>query len=120
MKNNLKETIVGAVLLVLAVLLLNPLNFWMPDMMLVGMLGLTLGAFALFAGFVLREKVQDERELAHRMLAGRVAFLVGSALLTLGIVVQATRHEVDPWLVIALVAMVLSKLVVRIYSDSKM
>ena len=120
MKNNLKETIVGAVLLALAVLLLNPFNFWMPDMMVMGMLGVMLAAFALFASFVLREKVGDEREAVHRMLAGRVAFLIGSAFLTLGIVVQATTHEVDKWLVGALVAMVLSKIATRIYTDTRM
>jgi len=120
MKNNLKETIVGTVLLALAVLLLNPLHFWMPDMMVMAMLGVMLAVFALFASFVLREKVEDEREAVHRMLSGRVAFLTGSALLTLGIVVQATTHEVDEWLVIALVAMVLSKIATRIYTDSRM
>lgn len=84
------------------------------------MLGLTLAVFAVFAIFILREKVQDEREALHRMLAGRVAFLTGSALLTIGIVVQSLQDAVDVWLVIVLVAMVLSKLATRLYSDSRL
>ena len=121
MKNNLHvEALTSIALVGLAVLLLNPFHFWMPDMMLMAMLALTLVVFALFAIFILREKIQDERDTVHRMLSGRVAFLVGSALLTIGIVVQGMQHAVDVWLVVVLVAMVLSKLIARIYSDSRM
>jgi len=120
MKNNVtKEIAVSGVLIVLTVLLLNPFHFWMPEMMVMLMLALTFIVFALFAIFVLNEKAQDERELAHRMHSGRVAFLVGSALLTLGVIVQALHHAVDPWLVVALVVMILSKIIARIYGESQ-
>ena len=118
MKNNLiKEIIISLILIVLTVLLLNPFHFWMPEMVVMFMLVLTLVVFAIFALFVLHERAEDEREVAHRMLSGRVAFLVGSALLTLGIIVEGLGHRVDAWLVITLVAMVLSKIVSRIYGD---
>jgi len=121
MKNNLKiEVVISLVLVVLAVLLLNPFHFWMPNMIHMVMLALTLVVFAFFAIFILREKVQDERDTAHRMLSGRVAFLTGSALLTIGIVVQSLKGTVDVWLVVVLVAMVLSKIVTRIYSDNRL
>ena len=121
MKDNFsKEIAISLILIVLTILLLNPFNFWMPEMVVMIMLALTFVAFAAFAIFVLQEKVQDEREVAHRMLSGRIAFLVGSALLTIGIIVQALSHSVDAWLVITLVAMVLSKIVSRIYGDSKL
>jgi hypothetical protein len=120
MENNFaKEIAVSSVLIVLAVLLLNPFHFWMPEMMVTALLLLLFIVFALFAAFVLREKAQDEREIAHRMLSGRAAFLVGSALLTLGIIVQSTNHAVDSWLVVTLVAMIVSKIVARIYGDSR-
>jgi hypothetical protein len=120
MKNNFtKEIIVSSILIVLTVLLLNPFHFWMPEMMVMLVLALTFIIFAFFAIFVLREKTQDEREIAHRMLSGRVAFLVGSAFLTLGVIVQSLNHSVDAWLVITLVAMILSKIIVRIYGDSR-
>ncbi len=121
MKNNLKiEGVISLVLVILTVLLLNPLHFWMPNMMHMVMLTLTLVIFALFAIFILREKVQDERDAVHRMLSGRVAFLTGSTLLTIGIVVQSLEDKVDTWLVVVLVAMILSKLVTRIYSDNRL
>ena len=120
MKNNfVKEVTIALILIVLTILLLNPFHFWMPEMMVMVMLVLTFVVFALYAIFIMQEKAQDEREIAHRMLSGRVAFLTGSTLLTVGILVQALSHSVDAWLVITLVAMVLSKIVARIYGDSK-
>lgn len=121
MKNNFNiEMISTAVLIALTILLLNPFDFWMPDMLLMATLTFTLVTFAAFATFILRESMGDEREVLHRMLAGRVAFLTGSAVLTIGIVFQALSHSVDVWLVITLVVMVLSKLIVRVYSDKKL
>jgi len=121
MKNNLKIEIgISSILIILTTLLLNPFHFWMPNMMHMLTLGITLVVFAFFAIFILREKVHDERETLHRMLSGRVAFLTGSTLLTIAIVVQSIQDDVDEWLVIVLVAMVLSKLLTRIYSDKRL
>ena len=117
MKNNIIETLVTVALVVLAVLLLNPFHFWMPDMMVMGLLACTLGLFGMFATFILRERVIDERDAAHRTLAGRNAFLVGTGVLTLAIVVQGYTHSVDPWLVVALTAMILVKIGTRFWSD---
>lgn len=119
MKNKtvIKEIVVPLALIVLAVLLLNPFHFWMPDMMVMSMLAITLVVFGIFASFVLGEKVADERDGAHRTLAGRNAFLTGSTVLMLGIVTEAYAHSVDPWLVIALIAMTVVKIATRIWSD---
>lgn len=120
MKNNLKESIVTLSLVVLAILLLNPFHFWMPDMMVICLLAITLALFGVFASFVLRETVVDEREGQHRTLAGRNAFLAGSGVITLGVVVQGYTHTVDPWLVIALVVMIVVKIGTRIWSDKNL
>lgn len=120
MKNNLKEIIVTVCLVGLAILLLNPLHFWMPDMMVMFILAIILGLFAFFASFVLRENTFDEREEGHRALAGRNAFLVGAGLLTLGIVFQGYAHAVDPWLVFTLIAMIVAKIATRIWSDKNL
>jgi len=117
MKNNLLETFVTICLIVLALLLLNPFHFWMPDMMVMCMLAATLGLFAVFASFILRETVIDEREDQHRTLAGRNAFLAGAGVLTLAIVIQGYTHIVDPWLVVTLIVMIVVKIGTRIWSD---
>ncbi|MEK7579283.1 MAG: hypothetical protein AAB460_02000 [Patescibacteria group bacterium] len=120
MRNNLLETLVTACLIALAILLLNPFQFWMPDVVVICLLAVTLGLFGIFASFILRERVADEREGLHRTLAGRNAFLAGSGVLTLAIVVQGYTHSVDPWLVIALVAMIIVKILTRIWSDKNL
>ena len=120
MKNNLKETIVTIGLIAIAILLLNPFHFWMPDMMVMCMLAITLALFGIFASFILRERSVDEREDQHKSLAGRNAFLAGSGILTLGIVVQGYTHTVDPWLVLTLIGMVAVKLITRHWSDKNL
>lgn len=119
MTKNLYEAIVALVLVVLAVLLLNPLHFWMPDMLVYSLLTAVVAVFALFAGFVVRERAADERDMQHRSLSGRVAFLVGAAIITLGIIEQSLMYTVDPWLVFALVGMILAKLISRMYADHR-
>lgn len=117
MKNNLKEIIVTVGIIVITILLLNPFNFWMPDMMVVGMLVAALVLFGVFASFILRERISDEREALHRTLSGRNAFLAGSAILMVGLVVQGYEHAVDPFLVVTLITMIVVKIGTRIWSD---
>jgi len=116
MKNNLLQEIsISVILIILLVLFLNPLGFWMPSTLLMMMvLGLVL-VFALFASFVWRENHRDEREGLHKMMAGRIAFLVGTALLTLGIIIQSFNHDLDPWLVFTLAGMIAAKVIGLIY-----
>lgn len=120
MKNNLKETIVTIVLIVIAILLLNPFQFWMPNMLVVCMLAIALVTFGVFASFILREKSIDEREEQHKSLAGRNAFLVGSGILMVGIMVQGYSYMVDPWLVLTLIGMIAAKLITRHWSDKNL
>ncbi len=120
MKNNLKETVVTVCLIAIAILLLNPFHFWMPDMMVMCMLAVALVLFGVFASFILREQTIDERDDVHKTLAGRNAFLAGSSVLMIGIVVQGYSHRVDPWLVIALIIMILVKIITRLWSDKNL
>lgn len=120
MKNNFKETLLTVILIVIAILLLNPFHFWMPNMMVIFMLAFALVIFGIFASFVLREKSVDERDDQHKSLAGRNAFLVGSGILMLGIVVQGYTHTVDAWLVLALIGMVITKIATRYWSDKNL
>ena len=120
MKNNIKETIITVCLIVIAILLLNPFHFWMPDMVVMAMLVVALVLFGIFASFILREKSFDEREDQHKTLAGRNAFLAGSGVLMIGIIIQGYTHSVDPWLVIGLIVMILVKIATRMWSDKNL
>lgn len=118
MKNNsFKEIVVASTLIVLVVLLLNPFHFYMPGMMVMTILALALVAFGFIASFILREQVGDERDSVHKTRAGRLAFLAGSGVTIIAILVQSQTHSVDPWIVLTLSVMVITKIASRVWSD---
>lgn len=107
----------AVVLVGLLTLLSEPFMLWMPAK---AQMTVLLGAAVLacvWAGFVLYEHTDDEREALHRMNAGRMAYLSGIAVLTVALVVQGFAHAIDPWISTALGVMVLVKLGSRFYSD---
>lgn len=114
------ETVSAIAILGIAVLFLNPGHLSMPEsmqsMLIVGL----IISFLTFSAYLFREKSSDEREAVHVLTAGRISYLVGVGTLILGIIFQALSHEIDPWLVMALCAMIFSKLLSRIYSHFKM
>jgi hypothetical protein len=114
------ETISAIAILGIAILFLNPGNLTMPDSMVSMLIVSLMVSFLTFAAYLLREKSSDEREAVHILTAGRISYLVGVGTLIVGIILQALKHEIDPWLVIALCAMVFSKLLSLIHSHFKM
>lgn len=120
MRNNfIQEIAISLILIILSVLFLNPFNFWMPTALLMMMVLGLIVVFVIFAGFIWRENSRDEREGFHRMMAGRFAFLAGAAILVIGIIAQSLRHTLDPWLVLVLGAMILTKIIGLIYGRMK-
>lgn len=114
------ETISAIVILGIALLFLNPGHLAMPDTLVSMLVVVLIISFLTFAAFLFREKSSDERESIHILTAGRISYLVGVGTLIIGIILQGLKHDIDPWLVIALCAMVFSKLLSRIYSSLKM
>lgn len=114
--NHLLEIISALVFSGIALLLLNPFGLWMPTMMHMSLLAIGVVAFGVFALLILREGQGDEREDLHRMRAGRVAFLTGSSILLVATIVQSFAHAVDPWIVAALLGMVVAKVGARVWS----
>ena len=106
----LKEIGLALILVILLVALLNPMGFLMSDMVLMTTVTCILVVFIVFAVFIWREQARDEREVLHRMLAGRVAFLSGSLTLIIGIIVQSFDHDIDFWLPTTLIVMTLAKI----------
>ena len=121
MKNNiLTEVFISLVLIILSILLLETFHYWMPDMATKVVIALTLVVFASVSAFLFKEHARDERELSQRMIAGRASFLVGSSILIVGIITQSLTSTVDPWLVFALIGMVFSKILMRLYADKRL
>jgi hypothetical protein len=111
----LKELAAALAFIVLSIALVNPFGVWMPDSAHMLVLALVVVAFGAFAVFVLHESPADEREETHRQEAGHIAYLVGAGLLLCGIVVETLAHMLDPWLVYALVGMILAKAAMHTY-----
>jgi len=105
--------IVGAILAFFLFALADLIPFWMPMMGEMMALLIVVVLLLLWVGFVLQEKPHDERELVLTMKSGRVAYLAGLGVLMVALIVQGLQHAIDPWIAVALSAMVLSKLFAR-------
>jgi hypothetical protein len=115
------ELAVGCGLLVLLSIIFNPWNIFMPGYVVMVLLIGAIVLYVVFAIFLWRENRGDEREAFHRLFADRIAYLAGSALLLIGIIVdELQRVPLDPWLVLALAIMVIAKVGGLIYSKMKL
>lgn len=119
MKNNFVEGVIAFVLIVFLIFLVNPLDVFMPSMMQTLVVCLAGLLFLLFAGFVWREQAEDEREELHRFLAARFAYLVGAGILMIAVLIQSLAHMLDPWIIVALVGMLIAKIAGRMYAKSR-
>jgi hypothetical protein len=99
-------TVSLAVIAVLA-LLIHP--YWMPMGVIVLCIALLAVSVFGLGIFIWRESPRDEREYAAVSQAGRSAYLVGAAVLTVGVAVETMQHRVDIWLVLGLASMVIAK-----------
>ncbi len=113
-----KNFIVPLLVLVLSAAFLDPFMVLMPESLVYGLLALLFVVFVAYALLVWRETAQDEREVMHRAMAGRIAYIAGSATLVLGIIYQAHyEHHVDPFLIGALVVMTVAKYLGHMYAE---
>lgn len=105
-------------LVILVGLCLGPVQaLWMPTMFANMVLAAVIIVFIIFAIFIWKEKALDERAELHRLTADRVAFLIGSGILVLGVLWQTWHHADNTWLLGALVGMVLAKLIALVYQE---
>lgn len=113
----IKEIVLSLALAGVAVFVLNPFDIFMPSALTMTLSGIFLALFVVFAAFMWREEARDEREAAHQAAAGRIGYLAGAAVLAVGLFTQSIRHDVDGWVVAALVVMVLAKVATRIVRE---
>ncbi len=90
---------------------------WMPPMATMAVLLGVVVLLCVWAGFVMYEQADDERDAFHRMHAGRAAYLSGVTVLTIGLLIQGFAHAIDPWVAGALGVMVVAKFSARLYTD---
>jgi len=114
---NFKEILTALGLVVILTFLMDPMGMYYHNMTVVFSITILILLFVSFSIFVWKDKPADEREEVHQSFAGRVAFLSGTALMIIGVVVQSFNHAIDFWLVLALIVMIISKLIALRYSE---
>ena len=116
---NLSEIIIALLLVTILFFKADPFHLLMPTEFQMILLGIMAAAFALYAGLIFREKPADEREAFHLYRASRIAYITGTLSLTIAIIIQDVFHQLDPILVAVLGIMIVTKLVVLLYSKFK-
>lgn len=119
MTHFIQEISLAALLILILILLANPLDLWMPDAFLMTSLAVFAAAFLIFAAFIWKESATDEREILHRAMADRYAFLVGAGLLAISVIMQSINHALNLWFVLVLGVMILVKIAGIIFSRIK-
>ncbi len=117
MNTRLSESLIVGALVVAALVLIDPLHWFMPTMLQMAALAGLVAAFALLAVFLVREEARDEREEQLRLSSGRIGFLFGAGVLVVAIAIQGYLDMLDHWLVYALLAMVLGKIGARVWAE---
>jgi len=111
------DLIVSSLLLAILVLILKPAKLLMPQSTEMMLIFFMLLSFIVFSAILWKEKSFDERDNLHRLNAGRFSFFIGTLVIITGIIVQSFKHNIDPWLIYVLIAMVLAKIASRIYTQ---
>lgn len=111
------QLISAAALAAIGFFLVNPLHLWMPSMAHEAMLAAAAVVFGVLAVFVFSEGKGDERDEVHRASAGRAAFFAGGIVLLVAIIAEGLHGVPDPWLVYALVVMIIAKVAVRFFTS---
>lgn len=104
-------------LVIVLVILFNPMDFYYNNMGVSLLITILVLLFVFFSVFSWKGDLRDEREVAHSHFASRVAYLSGTTVMVVGIAYQAFMHDMDVWLVIALVVMILGKIFAGRYSE---
>jgi drug/metabolite transporter (DMT)-like permease len=118
-KTRLSEWLLALAIIVALILVLNPYDVIMTTPYTLTILMMLGVAVIAFGAFVWRERYRDEREELHAMKAGRLSYFVGGGVLVVAIIHETLNHMLDIWLLVALAAMVVTKLVVSAWSQNR-
>ncbi len=103
----------------IALLAIAPKTFVMPSSLQMLILAIVLGLISTYLVLLWREQPDDEREMQNQALASRFAYIVGSLVLIVSLIIQSLKHDLDPAIPIALLAMIATKVIVQRTKDGK-
>lgn len=103
---------------VIAFLAVAPDAIVMPSTLQMLLIAIVIVLISGFLVFLWREQPGDERELQNQAIASRSAYLVGCIVLIIALAVQSVRHDLDPAIPVALLAMIATKIIVQRNKDN--
>ena len=117
MNSTILKELIALTLIILAILLFNasiaPMAYVICYLVVVGM-------FLVFIFSIVRSKDIDERDKQHRVMAADSGFVAAGVVILIAVAYQTwMNHVVDMWLFVTLVAMLTTRLSVRIYLDKR-
>lgn len=115
--NQVLEWIVGIAILFALAILINPFHLWMPNSLELTIAMILAVLVIGFSVFIWRERPRDEREAQHAASTGWVSYLAGGAVLLIAVLSQSLAHTLDWWVLVALGAMVVTKLIASALLD---
>jgi len=104
---------------VIAYLAVAPNTVVMPSALQMILLAIVLVLVSGFLIFLWREQPEDERELQNQALASRWAYIIGSSVLIVALLIQSLKHDLDPAIPIALLSMIATKIIVQRNKDNQ-
>lgn len=103
---------------VVALLAVAPNALLMPTSFQMVLLAVVLVLLAGFLALLWREQPRDEREAQNQAVASRTAYTVGSVVLIAALTIQSFGHDIDPFVPVALLAMIGTKILVQRTKDN--
>ena len=101
----------------LCALAIAPKTFVMPTSAQMLILTVVLVFMAAFLVLLWRESPRDEREAGNQTSASRSAYIVGTIVLIIALIIQSLKHQIDSAVPIALLAMIATKVFIQRMKD---
>lgn len=117
--NIIKESVAGIIILAILMLFLNPFDWQLSQNTMNIFSVALLVIFFIFAFFICHRKNNDERDEFVLLLGERFGFIAGCTVLLGALIFQSRSGELDQWLVISFIVMVLAKIIGMIYAKMR-
>lgn len=116
---SLLDLVLILILALLSFIALAPEKIVMPNNLQMLFVTIALALIASFLVLFWRENPRDEREANNQAAASRMAYIVGTIVLIVAMLLQNLDHHPDPTEPVALLAMIATKIIVQRRRDKR-
>lgn len=116
------KTIIDSILVfglgIFTLIAIFPENLGMPSGVEMASLAILSGLLATFLVVFWREKPTDEREVKNQASASRLAYIAGTSVLIVFLIIESLNHDLSPVIPITIFVMIATKLFSQKYLDN--